>query len=134
MSNNWTKEDARAYELRSRLWTGNPDVEVSGVVVEKADDAPEYKLQAKIEAWCKQNGFPFHHDRSRGCNTAGFPDLVIALAGGITLWVELKSAKGRLSDDQRKWQAMLIYLGHKHFVIKSFRQFLQAVELAKGKK
>lgn len=32
----------------------------------------------------------------------GFPDLVLA-RGGVVIFAELKSAKGRLSEDQRSW-------------------------------
>ena len=41
---------------------------------------------------------------------AGFPDLVIAGPGGV-LFRELKSDRGRLSPDQRMWQAVLADAG-----------------------
>jgi hypothetical protein len=37
---------------------------------------------------------------------AGFPDLVLASADGVA-FVELKSAKGRLSERQKEWIAVL---------------------------
>jgi hypothetical protein len=94
---------------------------------ESVEDLPESKLQAQIEKWCKDNGFPYYHDYSRGKNKPGFPDIIIALPGGWALWLELKSKTGRLSKEQEQWRLKLMALGHEHYVIKSYRQFLEVV-------
>lgn len=43
---------------------------------------------------------------------AGVPDLVIPLPEGKTLWLELKTMKGRLSQRQKDYHAMLEEYGH----------------------
>jgi hypothetical protein len=94
---------------------------------DECDPGPESELQERIEKWCKENGFPFFHDRSRNKNEPGFPDLVIALRDGRTLWIELKSKDGRLKKDQEKWRLQLMALGHEHHVIRSFKRFMEVV-------
>ncbi len=90
-------------------------------------EEPERALQAVIETWCEQSGFPFFHDRSRGKNEPGFPDLVIALLGGRTLWIELKSKGGKMRKEQEQWRLRLMHLGHEHHVIRNFKRFLEVV-------
>jgi len=93
----------------------------------QADEGPESSLQAKIERWCIDNYFYFIRDRSRGKNTPGQPDLVIALKDR-TLWLELKSKTGRLRPDQVKVIRQLLFLGHEVHKVTSFKQFLRIVQ------
>ncbi|MCE5335578.1 MAG: VRR-NUC domain-containing protein [Desulfobacteraceae bacterium] len=113
----FTQEQVDAFNARRK---GNPAMHHTD-----ADPGPESSLQERIEKWCRENGFPFFHDRSRGWNEPGFPDLVIALRCGKTLWIELKSKDGRLKSEQEKWRLQLMALGHEHFVIRSFKRFLE---------
>jgi len=92
-----------------------------------SDPGPESDLQDRIETWCRDNGFPFFHDRSRKCNEPGFPDLVIALRGGRTLWIELKSRNGKMRKEQEAWRLKLLHLSHEHHVIRSFKRFLEVI-------
>lgn len=91
----------------------------------ESDPGPEHDLQTRIEIWCSDHALPFFHDRSRGKNESGFVDLVIAFPHGLTVWAELKSKHGRLSDDQKRWRSALLFLGHRWVEIRSFRQFLR---------
>ena len=43
---------------------------------------------------------------------AGMPDLVICLPKGVTVWVEMKAAKGRISPHQTEIHSRLRILGH----------------------
>jgi hypothetical protein len=95
----------------------------------EAEDCSEAKLQAKIEAYCKERGFYFFHDRSRACNVPGHPDLVVALHGGRVLWLELKAKSGRLSEDQKRVRLMLMALGHEFHELRSFKAFLDVLAL-----
>ncbi len=117
----WTSEQLAAYRERTKpkYIPAEPDIEYLN-----AADEPESSLQRAIEIWCEESGLPYFHDRSRGKNAAGFPDLVIALRSGRTLWLELKSRDGRLRKEQEKWRLQLMALGHEHHVVRSFKQFL----------
>lgn len=61
---------------------------------------------------------------------AGLPDIMIAVAcGGYHgLFIEMKSAKGRLSDNQKAIIPQLETAGYKVAVCSSFEQFQQSVK------
>ena len=76
---------------------------------------PESDAQAAIVAWvrtvapgCVVAAIPNgeHRDKRTASKLrwqgvlAGMPDLVIVAPGGITVWAEIKAAKGRLSEAQ----------------------------------
>jgi hypothetical protein len=126
MSMNWTEEQLAEYQLKSARWKNG--VSVQEVKGKEVDPGPESDLQSRIEDWCRNNGYPFFHDRSRGKNAPGFPDLVIALRAGKTLWLELKSKTGTMEKEQHQWRLMLMHLGHVHHVIRSFKAFLRIVQ------
>lgn len=126
----WTEEQLAQYRERrgppARLDKSGPGFDNPR---DSFDHAPESDLQRKCEDLCTERGLPFFHDRSRGKNRPGFPDLVIALPGGRTAWCELKKPKtGRLTDDQKRWRLMLLHLGHEWYEVRSFRQFCGIVE------
>jgi len=71
----------------------------------------EPEMQRGIIEQARWLGFRVHHDRpaqtSRGWRTpiegdAGFPDLVLALDGYVLAW-ELKTRRGKVSDEQAAW-------------------------------
>lgn len=105
-------------------------------VVNDEDDIAEEEspLQKNCQNYLKEHGYPFVHDRSRKKNRKGIFDLIAALPGGITLWCELKSKTGRMSDEQKQEYLMLTYLGHHAFLgVKSYTKFVSIVEgLVKG--
>lgn len=49
----------------------------------------------------------------------GMPDLVIALPGGATLWLELKGDGGKVRQEQEEFLAQWTALGHKCHVVYS---------------
>jgi hypothetical protein len=57
----------------------------------------------------------------------GTVDVIVALPGGRTVWVELKSARGRLEDEQIKHRDRLVKGGHCHAVARSVSQVLVAL-------
>ena len=79
----------------------------------------EASIQRHLVTWCKQHENPIYHTvfhvpngelrdkvtairlKKQGV-VAGIPDLCIPLPGGQTLWLELKTKKGRLSKVQKK--------------------------------
>ena len=73
--------------------------------------ASEADLQAFIVDYARLNGWLVHHTRpartSKGWKTpiqgdAGYPDLTLARNGEV-LFLELKSAKGRIRPEQQTW-------------------------------
>lgn len=75
----------------------------------------ERDLQNAIVEFARLRGWLVHHARpartQRGYRTPiqgdpGFPDLVLARAGEL-VFIELKSARGRLSHDQKRWFSTL---------------------------
>ena len=79
----------------------------------------EADLQASIIELARIGGWLVHHDRpartNKGWRTAleghaGYPDLTLArggLAGARVLWVEVKTAQGKLDPDQQAWARRL---------------------------
>jgi hypothetical protein len=49
----------------------------------------------------------------------GLPDRLVILPGGIYLFVELKTATGKISPLQAYWRRLLIKLGCKHYIVRS---------------
>lgn len=131
MSLRWTLEQLEEYMARQKqpgyipLSGHQGQIKSNGDL--RADHGKESDLQAKIEHWCRERGFFFFHDRSRGDNARGMPDLVIALRNGRVLWLELKSARGRLRPEQKRVRLMLLQLGQEWHEIRSFRQFVEVV-------
>ena len=97
----------------------------------EADEGPESVLQGKIEAWAKEWGKPClsfrQSKKAKGFITPGWPDVTLALASGRTVYLELKSAKGTVKQDQTQIHLQLMALGHEVHVIRSFKAFLEVV-------
>lgn len=116
----WTDEQLQQYQARRA-----PKTQPSRCV---SDPGPEKDLQAKAEKLCREKGYHFFHDRSRGANVPGQTDLVIAMPKGRTLWVELKSRHGRLSADQKRVRMILSALGHEWHEVRSYQQFVTILD------
>ena len=61
---------------------------------------------------------------------AGFPDLGLYIArhGYHGLFIELKTSKGRQTDNQKFFQAMLEEQGYRYEVVRSIEDFKQLIE------
>lgn len=135
MSSRWTQEQFEAYQARRGIPKSAGYVplsahsrEIGPSDVSKPDPGKERDLQAKIERYCRDHAWFFFHDRSRECNAKGFPDLVVALPAGRVVWLELKSARGRLSPEQKQVRLMLLALGHEWYEVRSYRRFMEIVK------
>ncbi|VXA93085.1 VRR-NUC domain-containing protein [Citricoccus sp. K5] len=72
----------------------------------------EKQLQGTITDMATLLGWRWFHVHDSRRSPAGFPDLVLVHPGqGRTLWRELKTAKGRVSPDQKVWLADLVAAG-----------------------
>jgi hypothetical protein len=118
-----SEDDFLAYQVRQARFTKK-----SEPCNDVADEGKESLLQMKIESYCKDRGFYFFHDRSRGKNPEGNPDLVICLPKGRTVWVECKSKDGRLSEAQKKVATQLLGAGHEWHEVRSYNRFLSIIE------
>jgi hypothetical protein len=50
------------------------------------------------------------------------------MSAGRTLRLELKSATGRLSPEQKEFRRIAHYLGHKIHKVRSWKRFMEIVE------
>ena len=91
----------------------------------------EKDLQRKVVKWARERGFPLWHDRSRGKNQAGWPDVILIMPGEV-FFIELKSVSGKLRKEQKELKLQFKFLGHEIHVVRSFRQFLNLVDQKKG--
>jgi len=114
----WTETQYQDYKIKTTdVLTDKQDA---------PDPGPESRLQRKIEAWCREHGYPCFHDRSRGKNAPGWPDLTIVMRNRV-VFIELKSAKGVLRKEQKQKRLEFYHLGHSIHVVKSFKRFLEIV-------
>ncbi|MBW1678343.1 MAG: VRR-NUC domain-containing protein [Deltaproteobacteria bacterium] len=112
----WTREQLEDYLTRRRQSPADDH---------EADPGPESRLQAKCERWLRDRGYPYIHDRSRGRNRPGIPDLICFLPAGRVVLIELKSKRGRLTPDQVKMRQALMYLGHEIYEVRSYKRFVE---------
>lgn len=67
---------------------------------------PEATLQGLVRTCARQHGWLCYHTRDSRGSDKGFPDLVLVKPGRL-LFVELKSAKGKITQEQSVWLALL---------------------------
>lgn len=60
---------------------------------------------------------------------AGFPDLILCIArqGYHGLFIELKTAKGRQTDNQKYYQCVLEEQGYRYEVVRSIDEFREVI-------
>jgi len=122
----WTQEQLKEYMvdyMANRRYPGDTLAKEHA----QPDLGPESKLQAKIQKWAKDKGFPVFHDRSRKKNVPGWPDITLCLPKGVVLYLELKSARGVLQAEQKQIRQQMIYLKHNYYVVKSYKQFQEII-------
>lgn len=73
---------------------------VAPAVIRRA--RPEAKFQKAVTDLMDLYRWRWHHEVDSRRSKRGLPDL-IAVRGGRLLFIELKAARGRLSDDQIGW-------------------------------
>ncbi len=98
--------------------------------------ATEYQIQCAIVEWLRLKSiggkFRFFHIPNGGSRhkaeaarlkksgvMPGVPDLCVVLQDGRTIWIEVKSASGKLSADQLDWFLWLAGEGHEAHCAKS---------------
>ncbi len=95
-----------------------------------SSDEKESVLQCRIVRWAREHGFPIQSNRStpkaRTLLTAGWPDVCLILRGRV-VWVELKSGRGRLSEEQKQLRIAFMHLGHEIYECRTWKRFLEIV-------
>jgi len=87
----------------------------------KTKPVRESEIHRQISRECHRRGFQAFHGvmGKRSRRTPGEPDYTIMLPHGKTLWVEVKTSSGNLSDDQERVAAHAWQLGHKVHVVRT---------------
>jgi hypothetical protein len=63
---------------------------------------PERSFQRQVIAYAEIRGWRWYHVPDSRRSTAGFPDLVLVRRPRV-VWAELKSQRGKATEDQRDW-------------------------------
>lgn len=87
------------------------------VNVTAASRMSEAELQESVRALCRQFGLLYYHAHDSRRSPAGFPDVVAVGPGGV-LWAELKSQRGTLTAEQRRWGSRLTRAGQSWYVLR----------------
>jgi hypothetical protein len=127
---------AKGYvETSPGVWDRNPfqasPNQSAGEPVERESD-----LHDQIEAELKRRRWYYVHSRMDRATTTqlGVTDFIIAAppTGNVgqprTFWVECKREGEKLNKEQTVTKHVLLALGHKHFVVFSFEEFLDQIK------
>lgn len=101
----------------------------------------EHQEAEAFATWLRINRYRFTHIPNEGSGSvargrklkregvsAGFPDYVIFLKNGLTLFIELKRQNGVATTSQKSWGKFLREFGHLWFVCKGWEQARSKVE------
>ena len=123
MTPEWVKEHMARYNRTMGITEPDDDT---------PDEGPERVLQQKIVKYCDDHGYPCQSNRqtqrAKTLLTPGWPDVTIMAPGGKTVYLELKSAKGRLKKDQVNLRLQAMALGHEIHLAKSYKRFVAIME------
>lgn len=91
----------------------------------------ESKLRESILGYCESQWPRWKCVWARSDKKSTLPlgcqDLTIFADGGRVILVELKTKTGKQSEDQRNWAHEMSKLGFEVFIIRSFEEFMAAV-------
>lgn len=92
-----------------------------------ADPGPESELHNKIIKHCRDNGWIYFHGSmaTRTHRTVGEADFCCLLPNGVVLFIECKSATGKLTPQQLALKVWMEKLGHTLHVIRSYSGFIE---------
>ncbi len=88
--------------------------------------AQEKQLQSQCESLLMRQGIAYLHLSPRAREQKGWPDLTFVVRG-VPHAVELKSAQGKLSDDQRRVLAQMEVNGWRVHVVRRYEAFRDIV-------
>lgn len=113
---------------RGKKWPGET-FETAAGMVEKLAPKDERELHNQIIAYCKSRGWIYLHGSmaKETARTVGEPDFVIMTDRGRTLFIECKTAKGKLSPAQLALHKWAEKLGHTIFICRSMDEFMMSI-------
>lgn len=120
----WTQADLDAH--RAKLQPGI----ITPVKVNKADAKLEKQLESMVENYLRVNEYEFLHLSFRSREKKGWPDISTVI-NGVPLFIELKSATGKLSEDQIRVLAKLKDQGAWVVVATTFEEVHRVIEKAR---
>ena len=130
----WSEQEYDEYMKKCERFTFRPSEDFGDLAgADDPDEGPESKLQRKAEAWLKERGYPYIHDRSRGKNRPGMIlDLHIYLPKGRHVVIELKAKGEGMTQEQKETYRKIMFLGHEIYECKSWKRFLEIVQEPKN--
>jgi hypothetical protein len=120
----WTYADVAAHEARiKRVPATGDDTAFTPAITREKD------LHGLIFDECRRRGWIALHGSmsERSHRTLGEPDFTILRDGGRVLFVECKTARGKLSPDQLAIKAWAEKLGHTVHIVRSMEEFLAII-------
>lgn len=103
---------------------------------------PEHKIMNEIRLWCGE-----HEILCFRCNVgrvktmdgtyfdtglpSGFSDLLVLMDGGKAVFCEVKTATGRLREDQFRFKEIVESKGFSYIVVRSVDSFAKTIETIK---
>lgn len=129
----WTLEMVQANNAKH----GQPKKAEPRGVVDTSDHVElETPLHNDIIIECNRCGWVYFHSRTdkRTTRPEGEPDFIIMMNGGLTLYVECKRKGEDLSNAQEALTKKASALGHKIHLVRSMREFQNAVKVTIGNK
>lgn len=119
-------------KLSARARLRNPDLFAGTVSARPSSDAVgvEAELHESIFSECRRRGWIALHGSmaARTHRTLGEPDFIILADAGRVLFVECKTAKGKLSPEQSALIAHAAHLGHVVYVVRSLKEFQHIIQ------
>jgi hypothetical protein len=96
----------------------------------KQDYRAEIEIHNQIKAYLSRNNIRYLYasPNKRSTLPVGFPDITILLIGGRMLFLEVKTANGKLSPEQIDWQTYLTSIDHLHYVVRSYDEAIAIIK------
>lgn len=103
----------------------NPETALMGAIVQAIEAHGLWVLRIPVQGVMHRQGDKEFRKRSP---LAGIPDLLVVGPEGTTAWLEVKTAKGRVSPLQREQLDRLSKLGHVAAVVRSVDEALTVLK------
>ena len=76
-------------------------------------------------------GVPLKNGRFRPSPVKGLPDLVLLVGTGQAVWLEVKTKKGKQSENQKHFESEVKRMKGKYFVVRSVNDVIEILRKVK---